>query len=649
MCYLALGVSLGSSTALAAATEPSIIIGVNDGSGWGPADSAKFHEFGFTSERLEAGGPYTTIAESTALGWTDDTVIVGNTDDEEPLRSVNIPEWTANTLAQVKEEASYGVTLLEVGNEMYLKGYCEDCYQQKEPAKYAEMFVSLSKAVEAAGIKGVKLLFDSFGNYEETEGGKLSQISHGGGWLATAEKAEPELLKRVAGFTMHPYGEAGENKENDWGPGALKAEHEQAVSLGFENTEYYVTEFGVQLDVGGVTGSTSLANQAEKIKAVYNELIGDGFVKGIWYYQTHDDGTGKWGLIEHQESGSSPFVPRPALEVVSHFALTYDGPNTPAPLVLPNGEQEVFYRGTNGEFYYWLWNDTTWSLKSLGSMGSLASNPVPVLESNGDQYVYYRGTNGELYYWLWNGTTWSLKSLGATEAVAGNPAPVLEPNGDQYVYYRGTNGELYFWLWNGTTWSLNWLGATEAVAGNPAPVLEPNGDQYVYYRGTNGKLYFWLWNDTTWSLNWLGSTEAISGDPAIAFYPSNGDQYVYYRGTNGELYFWLWNGTTWSLNWLGATEAVAGNPAPVLEPNGDQYVYYRGTNGKLYFWLWNDTTWSLNWLGSTEAMGGDPGVVLYPSGGDQYVYYGGVNGQLYFWLWNDTTWDLNWLGSAGVL
>lgn len=321
---LGLGTFLSLTSAAALATTPSVIIGVTGGTSWGEPDSLKFREYGFASERLNANPGHTTIAESIALGWKNDIVIVGNTNDEEELSKVNISKWTEETLAQVKEEAAHGVTLMEVGNEMFLKGpRCGECYQQKEPVRYAEMFISLSKAVEEAGITGVKLLFNSYGDYQESNGGKWSQVCCGGGWLATAEKAKPELLKRVAGFTMHPYGEVGENKENDWGPVALKVEHEQAVSLGFEHTDYYATEFGVKLNEEGPNGSTSLANQAEKIKAVLTELIGYGFVKGIWYYQTHDDGTGKWGLIEPQENGESPFVARPALETVANFTKSY--------------------------------------------------------------------------------------------------------------------------------------------------------------------------------------------------------------------------------------------------------------------------------------------------------------------------------------
>jgi hypothetical protein len=120
---------------------------------------------------------------------------------------------------------------------------------------------------------------------------------------------------------MHPYGEAGENRANDGGPLALWAQHQQAVSLGFQNTDYYATEYGVQVE--GVPDPSSLERQAQEVEAVYSELVSYGFVKGIWYYQTHDDDTGQWGLVERQETGESPFIPRPALTVVSSFAQRF--------------------------------------------------------------------------------------------------------------------------------------------------------------------------------------------------------------------------------------------------------------------------------------------------------------------------------------
>jgi hypothetical protein len=281
---------------------------VNNISGWGPEQAHKLLATGIKSERLEYGD-YTTIQESTANGFSHDTVVVGNTADGSRLSTIDTSSWVSSTLSAVKEEAANGVTLLEVGNEMYLKG------GQAEPEKYAEMYMALANAVDAAGVRSVKLLFNSFGDYQRPDG-TYSNVAEGNGWLGDALRAQPGLKARIDDFSQHPYGLAWENNENtnDWGPGALEAEHRQAVGLGFSHTDYYATEFGVQLNAGGVTGSSSQTQQAERIKAVYTELIATGYVKGIWYYGPHDNETGTWGLV------TDPWTPRQALTVVALFA-----------------------------------------------------------------------------------------------------------------------------------------------------------------------------------------------------------------------------------------------------------------------------------------------------------------------------------------
>jgi alpha-tubulin suppressor-like RCC1 family protein len=306
-------------------TQSNVIIGLSDGSGWGPEDSRRFLQGGITSERLAAGGPSTTIAESLANGWRNDTVLVGNTPDGQPLSTVNIPEWTARALAEVKEEAAHGVTLLEVGNEMVLKGTKVNAngetIHQSEPAKYAEMFMSLATAVDAAGIKGVKLLFSSDGDYQRPDK-TWSQMCCGGGWVADALKAEPELLTRVDGFISHPYGRAHTDTSEHGGPGGMEDQHANVVALGFEHTDYYLTEYGVQWTPGqeGPINAPTQALQAAWIKEAYEEFVALPYVRGIWYYQSHDDSTGAWGLIEPQLNGLSPFIPREALGVVEEFA-----------------------------------------------------------------------------------------------------------------------------------------------------------------------------------------------------------------------------------------------------------------------------------------------------------------------------------------
>jgi len=284
-----------------------VIIGTNDALGWGPEVAKKTLAAGLRSARLEAGAGLNTPQHAREEGFTNNIVIVGNTPDGSTLATVNTASWTATTLTEVKEAAANGDSLIEVGNEMFLKG------GQAEPVKYAEMYVSLDSAVKAAGVSGVKLLFNDYGDYDPN--GVWSLVQHGGGWLGDALRAQPTLRTIVAGFTNHPYGRPGENQEDNWGPGALFAEHAQAVTLGFTNTDFYVSEFGVRAEAGGATGSASLAQQAELVRAVYTELIDTGYVKGIWFYESHDESsTSKWGFV----SGS--WTPRPVLGVLEEFA-----------------------------------------------------------------------------------------------------------------------------------------------------------------------------------------------------------------------------------------------------------------------------------------------------------------------------------------
>lgn len=297
-------------------TTPSVvIIGTNDALGWGNEDAQKTLTAGLTSARVEAGAGLNTPQHAREEGFTNNLVIVGDTPYAERLATVNTAAWTTKALTEVKEAVANGDTLLEVGNEMYLKGSSPlGATNGAEPAKYAEMYMSLANAVDAAGIKGVKLLFNSFGNYVPPNG-TASRVANDGGWLADALAAQPGLKQRVDGFTSHPYGLAGENGEDDWGPGALQAEHNQAAALGFANTDYYVSEFGVRTEASGPTGSASLAQQAERVQTVYAELIGLGYVKGIWFYESHDESSSdKWGFV----SGS--WTPRPVLGVLERFA-----------------------------------------------------------------------------------------------------------------------------------------------------------------------------------------------------------------------------------------------------------------------------------------------------------------------------------------
>jgi hypothetical protein len=278
---------------------PSFIVGTNRGQEGGRAAAHVLEEAGVTSERLELAEHRDSPARSAVDGFRNDVAIIGNTPNGTRLTEINQTAWVAEAVAQAKELTQPGrrVTLWEVGNEMYLKG------GHAEPIVYAEMFMKLSAALDAAGILGDgRLLFDSFGSYEQADG-EWSSAAEGRGWLGDALAAQPGLGHAVAGFADHPYGRPGEDPDDgDAGPGALVEQHDEVVSLGFETSEYWLTEFGICAPGSSVCGHSKTAgSEAEEdrwARTLYGEWRADGWVGGVWWYNHYDNSPSeKWGLI----------------------------------------------------------------------------------------------------------------------------------------------------------------------------------------------------------------------------------------------------------------------------------------------------------------------------------------------------------------
>jgi hypothetical protein len=267
---------------------------------------------GIASDRIEATGDAETESESThgnsleiasELGFLNNDVIVGNTNDWQRLSTVATAGWVKQALEQVKRAAAYGNTLMEVGNEMWLKGECGEC---AEPVKYAEMFVALSREAQRAKQAGtlpadVKLLFDLTGDYDGS-----SSVSERRGWLGDALRAQPELKSRIEGFTFHPYDLEGKtlaeeetvpDYQYDYGLRGLKADYQEAVELGVEHTNVFATEFGVcrNKPYEGRACETRGAPKSEaederQAETVYDEILNGSLfpeVKGLWWYPTY--------------------------------------------------------------------------------------------------------------------------------------------------------------------------------------------------------------------------------------------------------------------------------------------------------------------------------------------------------------------------
>ncbi len=292
-------------------------IGLNDFIGWGPPLTHQYLSDGFRWARISVDGSYAAnnaIDAVMAPGCDD-----GMSSDSSLLCSavVIVPDNATQAMTWMTHYASYGSRIIwEFGNEQYLTN---SGYTMTAQA-YAQAYEAAYNAKHAAG-SGITspLLFMTTGDpcwssAEDpcTNGAELYlEKAMSNTADANGVKGVPNL--QVDGFSTHTYGGADSNTSNDSnGVDGLIAQHQDAVNHGFTNTPWYVTEWGVTLDpvqaedgpsVNDGYYAPSYADQAADITSAYSKMIsyGDGtngtWLKGIMYYQTHDDSTGWFGLL----------------------------------------------------------------------------------------------------------------------------------------------------------------------------------------------------------------------------------------------------------------------------------------------------------------------------------------------------------------
>ncbi len=286
------------------------IIGTDDGSGWGAEAARTILAGHVTWDRVEVGSWPHVVQTSLEDGFKV-LAIVGNVDDGTPLSHVEASAWAAQLVSQL--QANPGISLAEVGNEMYLKGGVAN------PAQYGRMYLAAVRAARAAGIE-TPLLFNMTGGYPHgswsaPQGWSLDGAE--GGWLREAVRANPGLGEAILenGVSIHPYGALGENNADDYGVNAVPADEAVARAVLGAVPPTYITEFGYTLAAcGRDLGACSHAEQATKMAAAYAAFLEDPNVRGIWWYQSHDDGTGMFGFMERD--GAT----RPSFSVLSAIA-----------------------------------------------------------------------------------------------------------------------------------------------------------------------------------------------------------------------------------------------------------------------------------------------------------------------------------------
>jgi hypothetical protein len=286
------------------------IIGTNDGAGWGTAAAQTILGGHITWNRVEIGMDSNTLAESRSDGFHV-LAIVGNVGDETPLSQIDPASWAGTVVSQL--QSNPGISIAEAGNEMYLKG------NVASPVRYGQMYLAAVNAMKTAGIH-TPLLFNMLGNYPSgtwSSPGSWSRDETGGGWLRDAVAGVPGLASAILanGLSTHPYGALGENHEDTNGVNAVAAQESVAKTVLGSTPPFYITEFGYSLsNCGANDGACSQQEQATKMRSAYQVLLADPHVAGIWWYQSHDDGTGHFGYMNNDNST------RPAFETLASIA-----------------------------------------------------------------------------------------------------------------------------------------------------------------------------------------------------------------------------------------------------------------------------------------------------------------------------------------
>lgn len=133
--------------------------------------------------------------------------------------------------------------------------------------------------------------------------------------------------------------------------------------------------------------------------------------------------------------------------------LVTSGPLVSAPTAAAhtNGEQDVFWKGTDAHLYQIVYANRHWgSPKNLG-MGYLGSAPSATVRSTDEVDVFWKGIDGNLWQAKGSGSSWS----GPTSRGMGvlNSAPSATAWGTEIdVFWRGGDADLWEGFANGTTW-----------------------------------------------------------------------------------------------------------------------------------------------------------------------------------------------------
>jgi hypothetical protein len=278
----------------------------------------------------------------------------------------------------------------------------------------------------------------------------------------------------------------------------------------------------------------------------------------------------------------------------------------PTPAVIFAGGEYAFWESADGHLREKRYSDGQWQVTGTPVGARLDSGPAVTVHANGEQDVFWRGKNGELseswYTSKWHGP---IDFKGAQLSFA--PTAGVDLQGDEDVFWRGTDEGLYEMTYVNGHWSGPLpVNAAGRIGSAPAVAVHADGQEDVFWKGTNGSLeemwYNGIWNGP----EPLGGAPMGSG-PTVGL-DGAGNEYVFWRGTDARLWETLYSNGHWSPQEPVKIDArLDSAPAVAVHASGEQDVFWRGAHGHLveawYTGRWNTVELGGGRLGSAPSVG----------------------------------------------
>ena len=351
----------------------------------------------------------------------------------------------------------------------------------------------------------------------------------GGQWDPRAQLQQIDNGVTVAGASCD-IDQAVAGDFGQWGPGAPTSSGPQppegSQAFLVPNQQHYMTNDGSgNLRHFWWDGST---------RAVASDTWGTGiagrpvtFVTGT---TQHAFARGATGTLEHWYWDPTSGLQHDTWDSTPELA------GDPAAVVIGDF-QDTWAVDGGGNLQHWYWGPSTNGVQH-DTWGSGVTGRPSVLLYNGDQHAFVRGTSGTLEHWWWSqGSGFSHDTWGS--GVASDPA-ALTIGDFQDVWAVDGSGNVQHWYWGPSTNGVQQDTWGSGAVGRPS-VLLAGPQQHVFARGTSGTLEHWWWDPSagiqhdTWG-------SGIVGDPTAELIDSQ--QHVWAQDAAGHAQHWYWDPAT---------------------------------------------------------------------------------------------------------